>query len=72
MKETQKKTKKLLDNKYPILSLKELLDRIIDEEENFPADLKSSLVSTRDIAWKTFITENEKSNFSSDLTNLSE
>lgn len=72
MKTNQKKTRKLLGSKYPILSLKELLDRILAEEDNFPEDLKNSLINTRDIAWKTFITKNEKSNLISDTTSLSE
>jgi len=72
MKTNQKKSRKLLDSNYPMISLKEFLERIITEGEDFPADLKSALVTARDIAWKTFIRENEKDSSSLNISSLSE
>jgi len=61
MKINQKKTRKLIDNNHPILSLKELLDQILTEATNLPTDVKTSIVSARDSAWKTFVRDQEKS-----------
>ena len=72
MKTSKRKIRKVLDSKYSILSLKELLDRILAEGEDFPLELKNSLTNTRDMAWKIFVNENEKTNSSSEFTKLSE
>lgn len=72
MKTSKRKSRKVLDSKYSILSLKELLDRILAEGEDFPVELKNSLTNTRDMAWKIFVNENEKTNSSSEFTKLSE
>ena len=72
MKTSKRKSRKVLDSKYSILSLKELLDRILAEGEDFPLELKNSLTNTRNMAWKIFVKENEKTNSSSEFTKLSE
>lgn len=59
MKTKTSRPRKILDKTYPLLSLKDLLDQIINEEQSLPADVLSAITQARDSAWNNFIKENE-------------
>lgn len=51
----------LINNEHKLLSIKEIMDNILRETEGIPVEVKNSIIQTRDISWKAFIKEQEKS-----------
>ena len=59
MKAKTTKARRILDKNYPLLSLKDLLDQILTEEEGLPPEVLNAILQARDSAWKSFIKTHE-------------
>lgn len=51
---------KLIDSEHKLLSIKELMEILIREAEGVPLEVKNSIIQTRDVSWREFIKEQEK------------
>ena len=63
-KENALKSKILSGSNHPLLNLKEVMDQIIKEAEDLPAEVRQTLIQARDTTWKAFVEGQEKINSS--------
>ena len=63
MKADNKPKKKLITSREnPLLNIKEVMDLILKEAEGIPANVRQSLVQSRNIVWGAFVEAQEKVN----------
>jgi hypothetical protein len=63
-KENALKSKILSGSNHPLLNLKEVMDQIIKEAEDLPAEVRQTLIQARDTTWKAFVEGQERINSS--------
>lgn len=56
-----RKTKSLINGNHQLLSVKEVMDRILKEADTLPDEIRQMIIKTRDAAWSAFVEEQEKS-----------
>jgi hypothetical protein len=59
MVKKQKTQKPLIAGENQLLSVKALLDQVLQEVENLNPDVKDLIVNARDAAWDQFVKEQE-------------
>jgi hypothetical protein len=58
----QKPKKKILMTqvKHPLLKVKEIMNTVLQEGDNLPAQVRKEIARVRDTAWRLFVEEQEK------------
>jgi hypothetical protein len=54
-----RKTKSLINGNHQLLSVKEVMDKILKEADGLPDEIRQMILKTRDAAWSAFVEEQE-------------